>query len=244
MSCEAIFKQNTGQQDYTPASASLAGEISQLADGRAAVTKADLAASEKGSVYTEGIFGVLCGTSVTFAVGEEVWWDASADTAIVKGSAASGDFCLGKCTVANASGDLIVWVDLNVGVFNGLMRFGGKVVGVPPVSPTANISVTASGHGGKTILCTSLCRKVSLPLANVGLTGLSFTIVNAYAVGGASIECWVDPASADKINLGTTGIGLRLQQTADAVGDHLTVICDGSNWYTTARFGTWAASTV
>lgn len=237
---EAIYKQSTGQQDSTPSSASLAGEVTQLSDGRAAVTKADLAANEKGAVYTEGIFDVL--TATVFAVGEEVWWDVSANTAIAAGAAVSGDFAIGKCTIANASGDTVVRVDLNVGVFNGAVRFGGRVMGVPTITPTANITYSNSIHGGKAIICNSLCRKITLPLAGTALNGCGFIAINAYSATGAAGELWVDPTSADKLNNGTTGIGLRLQQTADAVGDHLGVVCDGSNWFTTARYGTWAAS--
>lgn len=129
--------------------------------------------------------------------------------------------------------------------FSGQVDHSGTVIDPECISPTAALAtMTAALHAGKTIVMTSLCRKATLPLATAALDGVSFTFVNAYAASAAATEMWIDPSSGDKINNGTTGVGLRLQATADAVGDHLKVICDGSDWFTIARFGTWAASSV
>lgn len=125
--------------------------------------------------------------------------------------------------------------------FSGQVDHAGTVIGAECISPTAALTLT-SAHYGKTILATSKCRKCTLPLAAAGLDGVTFTFVNAYAASAAATELWIDPVSGDKVNLGTTGIGLRLQATADAVGDALTLVCDGSNWYSTAKIGTWAAA--
>jgi len=110
MSIEAIFKQNAGQQDYTAGSAILAGAIVQLSDGRAGVVKADLAASEKGSVYTEGIFDVLSASGTTFSAGVDVDWDDSNNLAVAD---AAGDYHLGTAVAAKTSGQTVVRVDLN-----------------------------------------------------------------------------------------------------------------------------------
>lgn len=111
---EAVFKQNAGQQDYTPAAAKTAGEIVELPDGRAGVVKSNLAASEKGAVYTSGIFDVKCATGTTFTEGVPVVWDASASAAVAAGSEAAGDLVIGTC-VATKTTELVVRVDLNAG---------------------------------------------------------------------------------------------------------------------------------
>ena len=97
---EAIYNTDSGTQAYTPGSAASAGEIVQLSDTRAAVVKTDLAASELGSVYTAGIFDVAAATGVTFAIGETVFWDASADTAINSEDTDLADFAIGTAVAA------------------------------------------------------------------------------------------------------------------------------------------------
>lgn len=114
---EAAFKQNAGQQDYTPGAAATAGEVIQLSDGRAAVVKADLAASEKGAVYTKGIFDVVKtgGGGIAFAIGDPVFWDVSANVALPAASAATADFYMGDAVAAAADAATLVRVDLNSG---------------------------------------------------------------------------------------------------------------------------------
>jgi len=113
MMSEFIFKMNGGQQDYTPAAAKSAGEIVQWDDGRAAVVKTDLAADALGAVYLAGIGDVLAASGTTFVVGEDVYWDASANVAINVASAGAGDFRIGTAVAAKASGTTVVRVDLN-----------------------------------------------------------------------------------------------------------------------------------
>jgi len=110
---EAIYRQNGGQQDYTPSSAATAGQVLQLNDGRAAVVKTDLAASAKGAVYTAGIFDVLSASSTAFSVGDRVYWDYSADLAITEAEAIGEDFYIGTAVVAKVAYELAVRTDLN-----------------------------------------------------------------------------------------------------------------------------------
>lgn len=127
--------------------------------------------------------------------------------------------------------------------FSGQVDHSGTRIDPATVSPTAALTLT-SAHYGKTIKCGSLCRTVTLPLAATGLDGVRFTILNTRASTAAAGELDVQPTSEDSINGGTSGIGFRLQTTADAIGDSVTMVCDGSGWYTIAKIGTWAASTV
>lgn len=110
---EAIYRMNGGQQDYTPSSAAAAGEIIQLSDGRAAVVKTTLAASEKGAVYTSGIFDVDSASATTFLIGADVYWDTSASLAIGYAAAQPDDILIGTAVKAKVATELVVRVDLN-----------------------------------------------------------------------------------------------------------------------------------
>lgn len=123
----------------------------------------------------------------------------------------------------------------------GQVDFQGTRIDPGTVTPTAAYTVTSLDYG-KALIATSLCRKFTLPLATAALAGLEFTFIEGRASTAAAGELWVDPVSADTINGGTTGIGLRLQTTADAIGDSLTLKCNGSAWYTISKIGTWAAA--
>lgn len=102
--------------DYTPASALAAGVPVRLPDGRVGVTRSAMAAGEQGAVAVVGLFDVDAASATVFAVGDEVWYDASAGQAVLATDAnldADLDYRLGVCAVAKANGDSQVGVDLN-----------------------------------------------------------------------------------------------------------------------------------
>lgn len=116
--------------DYTPGSALSAGQIVQIkaAGGRSLVGVATtaIATSVQGALQVKGLFKVKTG-SVTFLVGEEVWWDDTNNTAVVAGDA-NADFYLGiacplssgDSTTASTSGtDDYTVVALNEGIPRG-----------------------------------------------------------------------------------------------------------------------------
>lgn len=109
---EAIYLGSGEILDHTPASALAAGEVIQLADGMAAVAVADIAANEMGSVRVCGLHDFDSASATVFAIGAEVWWDASANKAITTPGEAA-DFYLGTATVAKANGQTTVRVSLN-----------------------------------------------------------------------------------------------------------------------------------
>jgi predicted RecA/RadA family phage recombinase len=109
---EALHYQERQQRDYTPASAVEAGDIIHLVDGIAGVVVTDLAASQKGAIYTAGKSKVLTASATVFAAGDAVYWDVSASLAITAPGAV-GDHYLGTAVVACANGDTRVLVDLN-----------------------------------------------------------------------------------------------------------------------------------
>lgn len=128
--------------------------------------------------------------------------------------------------------------------FAGQVDHSGTRIDPECVQPTAAYTLTASVDAGKTFVAGSLCRKFTLPLAAAGNDGVAFTFVNGRAATAASVslELWVDPVSADKINGGTSGIGLYLLGSIDTLGDHLTLKSDGSGWWTTSRFANTASA--
>lgn len=112
----AYYRKHEDTVDYTPGADSLAGDVIQLADGRAAILKTDIPNGIAGSAYIEGQFDATCGSGVTFVDGEVVWWDHTNHTAINAGSAAAGDFPLGPCEGGKAGSGLLVRVLLNKSV--------------------------------------------------------------------------------------------------------------------------------
>lgn len=92
-----------------------AGEIIKLPDGRAGVVAGQnaVASGDVYEAYTLGRFRVDSASATVFAVGERVYWDASADVAIRAGGA-SGDLYLGRAAKAKVNGDTTVLVDFGV----------------------------------------------------------------------------------------------------------------------------------
>lgn len=144
---EAIYRQPRACQDYTPSAASLAGEVARLADGRAAVTIADLAASQLGAQYVEGIFDLLSASATVFDVGEVVFWDASADLAIRATSAGAGDYPVGRAVVAKADGETVVRTELNAvtpGLLYALLGAGTAATNTTDETILASYTIPAN----------------------------------------------------------------------------------------------------
>lgn len=100
-------------RDYTPVAALSAGQVVQLADGRAGVPANDIAAGVLGSVQVEGIHTVAKTASVVITDGQPVYWDHSANTATYA-KASDRDFFLGTAVGDAASADTTLKVNLNV----------------------------------------------------------------------------------------------------------------------------------
>lgn len=111
---EAVYyKPAQAIRDYTPVAALTAGQVIQLADGRAAVPATDIAAGVKGSVQIEGIHTVAKTASVVILDGQPVYWDHSANTATYA-KANDRDFFLGTAVGDAASADTTLKVNINV----------------------------------------------------------------------------------------------------------------------------------
>ena len=73
MAYEALDKVNFP----APSVAKSAGEVVQLADGRAGVIAMDIAIGGLGAVYVAGIFTVAKTTSVVIVQGQRLYWDST-----------------------------------------------------------------------------------------------------------------------------------------------------------------------
>ena len=91
-----------------PTAAKVSGEVVQLADGRAGVIVADLAAAQAGAAYVRGIFSVAKTTSMVVIEGQRLYWDKTNSKCKY-----TGDFFLGVATEDAAAAATTVKVDLN-----------------------------------------------------------------------------------------------------------------------------------
>lgn len=211
---EAVLVQCAGVLDNTPAGASDAGEVIQLADGRAAIRVSDVAAGIAGAVATEGIWDVLCDTAITLSAGDLVLWDASANTAIAAGSAGAGDFRLGVATAAKASGQLVARVDLNA---TNLPR-QQKAIATTTTLATSDLDSTifADTQAG--------AFTVTLPAA-ASCKGRRLTFVRT---GSGTNALTIDGNASENVD------GSATHAACDAARDTVTIECDGSNWFIVA----------
>ena len=211
MSIEAMYKQNAGQEDYTPSVARLSGEILQGSDGKARVVKADLAADEKGAVYKAGIFDILAASGTTFAIGERVYWDSSASLAIAAGSCGDADIYLGIAVSAKASGTTRVRIDLNA-VVPERMAFSSRAVSIEHDDTDEHILIDAEQNVGG--------------LALIALLGE----VTEQPAGSSEDQLIITLYDSDDSAIDT----LTTSATPDAIGD---IIVGATSMFTTATGG-------
>lgn len=147
---EAILYQSPGVNiDYTPVAAVVAGDMVHLPDGRAAFSSSAIAAGIKGAVQTEGIVTVTKTADLVWVDGQEIYWDASANSAILY-PASDEDYLMGVAygdqTAAATTGKVslnvkpVYKIDLNRGgiadIFDSVMVktvVGSTTVEVPHI---------------------------------------------------------------------------------------------------------------
>lgn len=213
---EALTAHDKGIVKFTAAVAYASGEVIQLPDLRAAVVLGlvAIAIGDQVCVATEGAFDVAAASGVTFAEGEAVYWDASANTAINLANVGAGDFFLGYAIRAKVSGQLVVRTDLNP-------------VNKPHQQKTISAATTlAVSDLGSTIFANTQGGAFSVtlpPAANCAGRRLTFvrtgTGVNALTI---------DPNASEQVDGGAT------LATLDAARDTVTIESDGSNWFVIA----------
>ena len=112
---DALYVRGRHERRNTAAAAVAAGEVHQLADGRAAVYTglAAAATNDRINLKTDGVYTVTKTTSVVFTDGQPVYWDHSANSATYA-PASDRDFFLGSAVDDAASADTTMVVNLNV----------------------------------------------------------------------------------------------------------------------------------
>jgi len=120
-----LFSETRQIPVQSAAAARSAGEVVQLDDGRAAYVEGlnARAAGDALSLRTAGLVDITKTASLCFLPGMRVYWDRSANAAII--TPASGDFYVGVCVEDAAAADSTVRVDLNVEP-NYLIDFDGS----------------------------------------------------------------------------------------------------------------------
>lgn len=102
------------------------------------------------------------------------------------------------------------------------------------VTTSIDLSLTHATHAGKVVRTTVKNIDQTLPLATQAKRGEVYTMllgVDSDAAGANSPHLKV--TSADKINSGTSGKGLKFTSLSVA-GESVTVVSDGSDWWTIA----------
>jgi len=196
--CEAV--------DYTPSVATLAGTVVQQA-GFIGITVADIAANDKGSLATRGLFKVpkITGAIVT---GLPVFWNATGSP--VTGDASSGaanqagtGVYMGIATESALSGDSYAVVDLNA---SSASDVNSAVTATADGLTTALIPASATFV---TVTSANANHQISLPAGYVGK-------VLRILVGTTACEM-ISSVAADKVNEVTVGATNELALTAEAL---------------------------
>lgn len=107
------------------------------------VSRASIAAAASGNAAMFGEFSFACQTDAVFAVGDDIYWHASANQAVTRAQAKTGDYYIAECTKLSASGTLFVWGRLGEGVG------GGDVISTSS-SISVSVSVSASSSSDST----------------------------------------------------------------------------------------------
>ena len=191
--------------DYTPAAAVVGGDVVVQA-GIVGITPTDLAASEKGSLATEGIYDVPK-TTAAWVIGLPVFWDSAGTPD--SGDASSGaanqigtGIYMGIATQAAGSGDNTGRVLLNA-------PYPQRPVAVTATTGGATTGLIPAGASYVTVTSDNADKQISLPAGFVGQ-------VLRILIGTTACEL-ISAVAADKVNEVVVGATNELALTAEAL---------------------------
>ena len=139
----------------------------------------------------------------------------------------------------------------------GAVAFTGAIEGLrlDVVSTTGDVILT-SAHSGSIYIGTKTTtgQKFTLPAASTGIAGVFYTIMCGHADG----EILIDQAGNEVIKITTFaavgadadtaivttagGTGIKNSAGSNAIGDSVTLFCDGTGWYSLGiTTGVWAS---
>lgn len=137
--------ENSEVQIAAPADTA-SGEVLQLADGRAAVAlglKTTLSGDPL-ALAVKGQFRVAKASGVVFADGDDIFWDKSANTAILASDAIGEDFYFGKSIGGAATAALYALADLNVVVGGDDALVGATIAAGTALTASSTETVMAT----------------------------------------------------------------------------------------------------
>ncbi len=145
------------------APASLASGIAVLIGAIFGIAMMDIASGEVGDFLVEGVADIAKATGVTFAVGDRVYWDASASKVT---SVATGNTLIGYATAIGLTGDTTLSVSIG--------RYQSPVLTKTATLDFASIATTASEDLTIAVAGAAVGDPVSLGLPAAPAAGLVF----------------------------------------------------------------------
>jgi len=224
---EALLHQDGNDTaDYTPVAAATGGQVVCLPDGRAAVIPTDVAAGSLGSASAEGIYIVTKAASLVWVDGCEIWWDHSANAAVLAPSG-DKDFYLGVAVGDVAAATVTGKVNLNVKAtyLVDLAVHAAKTAIVKTVVGSTTVEVPhVERHGGSNVLIlgtTAEAQKVDL------LSTRGFSVDSNWIVEGIVNIITNGDASAVDFNIGVAS-GTHASD-ADTIAESVFLHVDGAS---------------
>ena len=221
-----LYQEDDCTVDYTAVAAIDGGDVIQLADGRAGVIPTDLAAADLGSASTEGIYTVAKAINLVWVDGMELWWDHSANAAVVR-PANDKDFYLGTAygdaTAAATTGKVMLnvrpqyLINLQTDAFQHLLV--KTVVGSTTVRMPSLIQV-----GGSNVLefgLTAEAQKLDL------LSTRAFAVESNWIVDGMVTIITDGDAAATDFNIGVANA--THASDADSITESCFIHTDGTS---------------
>ncbi len=226
MSDAILYQDDLDVEDYTAVAAITGGQIVQLSDGSAGVIPTGLDAAVAGAARKTGIFTVTKAADLVWVDGQEIWWDHSANAAVLL-PANDKDFYLGAAygdaTAAATTAKVRLnvkpkyLIDLQTGAFQTLIVktvVGSTTVEVPDVKQRGGSSSMLFGT-------TAEAQKVDL------LSSRAFAVGSHWVVDGiVNIITNGDAAAAD-FNIGVAN-GTHASD-ADAITESCFIHIDGAS---------------
>lgn len=210
---EALLVYEDDQIQLVAATTYASGEVLRLSDGRVGIVAGlkAIASGDAYCVYTEGVFALAAATGVTFLIGEAVYWDASANTAINVANVGVGDFFAGYATKAKVSGELVVETDINA-------------VNKPKQQKTVATATTLDASDmDETLFVDTQAGALTITLPPVaGVLGRRLTFIRA---GTGTNAITVDGDASETVD------GSATHTAMDAARDTITIEAAAAGWF-------------
>jgi len=234
MSSEAVYYKCGDVIEETATAAVTAGQV-ELKAGLASFAVNDYAIGDTAVYQIKGVAKVAATASESAgSAGQDVYFDASANTCTLVPVSASGDFKMGVLASDFTASGTHMYVLLNANKEGLIAVSEGKVFETVSDNKTLDAQDV-----GKVMVVDTDAKTITLPATVVGL---EFVIMNGGADGTVLVT--VSPNANDKI-MGADVAGVDnkdyLNTKATAInGDYIKILGDGADgWYVQAIRGTW-----